>query len=63
VAASGDSYYPMLTAPTASARQLFDTGVRDHIDLIIEVRQPAYATEELFHRYIMKAFFPVLETN
>jgi hypothetical protein len=27
------------------------------------VRQPAYATEELFHRYIMKAFFPVLETN
>jgi hypothetical protein len=30
----------MLIAPTASARKLFDTGVRDRIDLIIEVRQP-----------------------
>jgi hypothetical protein len=63
VTASGDSYCPILIAPTASARNLFDTGVGDHIDLIIEVRQPAHATAELFHRYNMEVFFPALETN
>jgi hypothetical protein len=29
---SGDSYCPMLIASTASARKIFDTGVRDHIE-------------------------------
>jgi hypothetical protein len=53
----------MLIAPTASARKKFDTGVRDHIDLIIEMRQPAYAKAELFHRYITEVFFQALETN
>jgi hypothetical protein len=45
------------------SKKIFDTGVRDHIDLIVEVRQPAYATAELFHRYITEVFLPVLETN
>jgi hypothetical protein len=63
VAASRDSYCLMLIAPTASARKLFDTGVRDDIDLIIEMRQPVYTTAELFHRYIAEVFFPTLETN
>jgi hypothetical protein len=63
VIASGDSYCPILIAPTASARKLFDTGVGDHIDLIIEMRQPAYATAEPFHRYIREVFFPALETS
>jgi hypothetical protein len=53
----------MLIAPTASAKELFDTGVRDHINLIIEIKQPASATAELFHRYITEVFFPTLETN
>jgi hypothetical protein len=53
----------MLIAPTASARKFFEAGVRDHIDLIIEVRQPASATAELFHRYITEVFLPALETN
>jgi hypothetical protein len=53
----------MLIAPTASARKLFDAGVRDHIDLIIEARQPAYATVELFYRYIAEVALPALETN
>jgi hypothetical protein len=51
----------MPIAPTASVRKLFDTGVRDHIDLMIEVTQPADATAELFHRYITEVFFPALE--
>jgi hypothetical protein len=59
--ASGDSYCPMLIAPTASARKPFNTGVRDHIDLIIHLRQSAYTTAELFHRYIKEVFFPALE--
>jgi hypothetical protein len=61
--ASGDSYCPTPIAPTASARNLFDTSVRDHIDLIIEVRQPVQATAGLFHRYITEVFFPALETS
>jgi hypothetical protein len=63
VTASGDSYCAMLIAPTVSARKLFDTGVKNHIDLIIEVKQPAYVTAELFHRYITEVFFSALETN
>jgi hypothetical protein len=53
----------MLIASTGSARKLFDTWVRDHIDLILEVRQLAYATAEFGHRYIAEVFFPVLKTN
>jgi hypothetical protein len=30
---------------------------------MIKVRQPAYATAELFHRYTTEVFFPALETN
>jgi hypothetical protein len=30
---------------------------------MIEVRQPASATAELFHRYITEVFFPAMETN
>jgi hypothetical protein len=63
VTASKDSYCPMVITPTASTRKHFDTGVRHHIDPIIEVRQPAYTAAELFHRYITEVFFPALETN
>jgi hypothetical protein len=63
VTASGDSYCPILIAPTASARKLLDTGVKDRIDLSIEVRQPPYATAQLFHPYVTEVFFPALETN
>jgi hypothetical protein len=63
VTGSGNSYCPMLIPPTASGRKLFDTGVSDHIDLIIKVRQPVSVTVELFHRYITEVFFPTLETN
>jgi hypothetical protein len=59
----GDSYCLILIAPTVSARTLFDIGVRDHIDLVIELKQPAYATAQLFHHYITEVFFPALETN
>jgi hypothetical protein len=37
--------------------------VRYHVDVIIEARQPADATAELFHRDITEVFFPALETN
>jgi hypothetical protein len=61
--ASANSYCPILLEPPASARKLFDTAARDHIDPIIEVRQTADATAELFHRYNTEVFFPALETN
>jgi hypothetical protein len=63
ITAAGDSYCPLLIAPNAGARKLFDTGVRDHVDLMIEIRQPAYATADLFRRYIEEIFFPALAAN
>jgi hypothetical protein len=63
VIASGDSYCPRLMTPSASARKLFDTGARDHTDVIIEGGQPAYATADFFHCYITEILFPALETN
>jgi hypothetical protein len=45
------------------SKKTFDTGVRDHIDLIIEMRHPAHAAAKCFQRYIMEAFFPALEVN
>jgi hypothetical protein len=63
VTAAGDSYCPLLIAPNAGATKLFDTGIRDHIDLMIEIRQPAYATADLFRRYIQEIFFPALAAN
>jgi hypothetical protein len=51
VTAFGDSYCPILIAPTAPGRNSFDTGVRDHIDLIIEVRQRSFFTVILRSSY------------
>jgi hypothetical protein len=53
----------MLIAPNEGARKLFETGVRDHIDLIIEIRQPADATGELFSRSLDEIFFPAVAAN
>jgi hypothetical protein len=63
VNAAGDAYCPMLIAPNAEATQIFDTGARDHIDLVLEIRRPAYATGELFARHIEEIFFPAVEAN
>jgi hypothetical protein len=38
----------MLIASNPGARKLFDMGIRDHIDLIIEIRQPADASGDSF---------------
>jgi hypothetical protein len=33
----------------------------DHIDLILEIRQPAYATADLFRSHMTSIFFPALQ--
>jgi hypothetical protein len=53
----------MLIAPNAEAIQIFDTGARDQIDLVLEIRRPTYATGELFARHIEDIFFPAVEAN
>ena len=63
ITASGDSHCPMLIAPNAGATNIFHAEVRDHVGLIIEMRQPADATTELFHRYRHDIFLLALEAN
>jgi hypothetical protein len=42
----------MVIAPNSGARKPFDTGVRDHIDVILEIGQPADAATDLFYTYM-----------
>jgi hypothetical protein len=63
VSALGNSYYCMLIASNVDARNLSDVGVRHYIDLILERRQSASATADLFGSYITDIFFLVLQTN
>jgi hypothetical protein len=52
VSASGDAYSPLLIAPDAKARIIFEKGSREHIDLKLEIRQIPYVDAELFNQYI-----------
>jgi hypothetical protein len=63
VDAAGDVYCPMLIASNAEATQIFDTAVPDHIDLVVEIRRPSYATGELFARHLEEIFFPAVGAN
>jgi hypothetical protein len=63
VHAAGNAYCSMLIAPNAEATQIFDTGARDHIGLVLEIRRLVYAAGELFARHIEEIFFPAVEAN
>jgi hypothetical protein len=63
VAASGEAYCRVPIASNAGARQLFDTGVPGHIDLMLEIWQLADATAQLLRRPIEKASFAALAAN
>jgi hypothetical protein len=63
VSASRDSYCLVLITANAEATNISDTGVRDDIDLMMEVRQPAYAVANPFCREIEQIFLPALEAN
>jgi hypothetical protein len=52
ITAAGDAYCPLLVTTDHSARQGFNHGPRDGIDLKIEIARSAYVTKEIFEAYL-----------
>jgi hypothetical protein len=50
VSASGDAYSPLFIAPYPKARRIFEKGIRENIDLKLEIRQVPYVDAELFNQ-------------
>jgi hypothetical protein len=64
ISASGDAYCPLLISADQKCRQLFESrGVRENVDLSIEVRKPAYMTTVLFEWYICNKFLYIVESE
>jgi hypothetical protein len=63
ISAAGDGYCPLLIAPNRGAQTIFETGIRRDMDMMIEIREPAYATAKSFGRYVETAFFPAVVAN
>jgi hypothetical protein len=63
VSASGDAYSPLLIAPHPKARRIFEKGIRENIDLKLEIRQVPYMDAELFNQHIKKIFIPTVSAN
>jgi hypothetical protein len=63
VSASGDAYSPLLIAPHPKARRIFKKGIREDIDLKLEIREVPYVDAELFNQYIKKIFIPTVAAN
>jgi hypothetical protein len=63
VSASGDAYSPLLLAPHPKARRIFEKGIRENIDMKLEIRQIPYVDAELFNQYIKEIFIPAVAAN
>jgi hypothetical protein len=63
ISAAGDAYCPLLIAPNRGAQKIFETGIRRNIGIMMEIRERAYATAEIFRRYIETVFFPAIAAN
>jgi hypothetical protein len=63
ISAAANAYCPLLIAPNRGAKTLFETGIRTAIDMMMEIREPAYATAEIFRRYVETVLFPAIVAN
>jgi hypothetical protein len=63
ISTAGDAYCPLLIAPNQGAQTLFETGIHRDIDIMIDIREPAGATAEIFLRYVEPVFFPAIVDN
>jgi hypothetical protein len=63
ISAAGDAYCPLLIALNRGAQKIFETGIRGDIDIMMEIREPAYETAEVFRIYIETVFFPAIAAN
>jgi hypothetical protein len=52
VTAAGDACCPVLVSGGQSVRQIFETGVRDGIDMKVEIASSPYVTQAIFNQYI-----------
>jgi hypothetical protein len=63
VSASGDAHSPLLIALHPKARSIFEKGIRENIDLKLEIRQIPYVDAELFNRHIKEIFISTVVAN
>jgi hypothetical protein len=63
VTAAGDAYCPLLLSADQSVRQIFETGVRDGIDLKVEIPSSPYVTQAIFNKHIDEVLIPAVISN
>jgi hypothetical protein len=63
IAASADAYSPLLITPHPKARRIFEKGIRENVDLKLEIWQVPYVDAELFNQYIKEIFIPTVTAN
>jgi hypothetical protein len=63
LSASGDAYCPLLVSAKESVSRVFDLGIRDGIDLHVEIAPSRYITKESFLAYLMSVVIPAVESN
>jgi hypothetical protein len=63
VTAAGDVYYALLASGDRSKTQISDTGVRDGIDLKIEIASSPYVTQDIFDKDIDEILIPAVISN
>jgi hypothetical protein len=60
ISAAGDSYCCLLIAPNRGVQEIFETGIRRDIDIMMEIRGAAYPTAEIFPRYIETVLYAIV---
>jgi hypothetical protein len=63
VSASGGAYCPLHVSAKKSVARLFDSGIRDGIDLRIEIAHSLYVRKESFLAYLRDVVIPSIESN
>jgi hypothetical protein len=61
--AAGDADYPCFVSSDSSATRIFEPGVRDGIDLKVEIASLACATQSIFEKYVDQVLVPTVESN
>jgi hypothetical protein len=63
ISGAGDVYCPLLISSDANARSVFEKGVRDGIDLRVEIAGSAYIMTDFFLQYLRDMPIPAVESN
>jgi hypothetical protein len=63
ITAAGDAYCPLLVSADPHMTEVFRTGVRDGIDLKIEIASSPYVTQAIFEKYIDEVLVPAVVAN